>query len=56
MNRFCTPNIPALFGVQFLSFLIHMAEKCFGRILMTFPVPDTTETRLDQEKLKIGSG
>ena len=34
-------KIPTLFGVQFLSFVISMAEKCFGRFLTTFSSPST---------------
>jgi len=50
MTRFCTRNISTLFGVQFLSFAISMAEKCFGRILTTFSGPSPTE----HPKLKTG--
>jgi len=37
------PNVPTLFGAQFLLFPISTAEKCFGRILRTFARPGTTE-------------
>jgi len=36
MTQFCTRNIPILFGVQFLSFGVNTAEKCFDRILTMF--------------------
>ena len=36
MYRFCTWNIPTLYGVQLLSFPINTIEKCFGQILTTF--------------------
>jgi len=49
-TRFCTRNIPTLFGVQFLSFHVSTVEKCFGRVLTTFPV----WAPLEQEKLKTG--
>jgi len=54
MTWFCTRNIPTLFGVQFSVFPISTAEKCFSRILMTFPGLDTTETGLETAKLKAG--
>ena len=41
-SRFRARNIPILFGVQFLSFLISMTKKCFGQILTTFPGLGTT--------------
>jgi len=47
-TRFCTRNIPTLFGVQFLSFLVSTAKKCFSRVLATFRVRALPE----QEKLK----
>jgi len=49
MTQFFTRNIPILFLVQFLLFLISMTKKCFGRILTTFMnwVPP------EQAKLKI---
>jgi len=33
---FCTRNIPILFGMQFLAFLVYTPEKNFSRILATF--------------------
>ena len=54
MTPFCTRNIPTMFGVQFLLFPVSTAEKCFSRILMTFPGPDTTGTGMEQAKLKTG--
>jgi len=50
MIRFCTQTIPTLFGVQFLLFLVSTTKKCFSRILMSFPGPDTTGTSLEQAK------
>jgi len=41
MTQFCTRNIPILFGMQFLSFLVSTTEKCFCQILTTFPSPNT---------------
>jgi len=43
MNQFCTQNIPTLFGVQFLSLPVRMAENYFGRILTTFSGPERTK-------------
>jgi len=37
MITFSTGSILTQFGVQFLSFPISTVEKCFGRILTTFP-------------------
>jgi len=56
MNQFYTRNIPALFRVQFLSFLINAAKQYFGQILTTLPVPDKTRTGLEQAKWKTRSG
>jgi len=56
MNRTCTRNIPTLFGVQFLSFLVNTTEKCFCQILIAFSGLETTGTGPEQTKLKIGSG
>jgi len=48
ITRFYTRNIPTLFGVQFLSFPISTTNKCFGRILTTFPDPGTNgETKIE---------
>jgi len=41
-----------MFGVQFLSFPVRTTEKCFSRIVKTFPGPDSTWTGLEQQKLK----
>jgi len=49
-TQFCTRNIPTLFEVQFLSFLVSTVEKCFDRVLTTFRV----RAPLEQEKLKTG--
>jgi len=54
LTPFCTRNILTMLGVQFLSFPISTAEKCFRRILMTFLSRDTTGTGLEQAKLKTG--
>jgi len=56
MTRFCTRNIPTLFGVRFLSFLVNKIDKYFSRILATFLGPNTTGTGLEQAKLKTGPG
>jgi len=42
VTRFCTQNIPTLFGTHFLSFPISTAEKCFDRTLTTLSSPGTT--------------
>jgi len=55
-TSFCTRNIPTTFGVQFLSFPVITAKKCFSQVLRTFPCPDTTGTCLEQTKLKTGPG
>jgi len=55
MTSFCTRNTHTMFGVQFLSSLVITAKKCFSQILMTFPCPDTTGTRLEQTKFKTDS-
>jgi len=39
MTRFCTQKIPTLFGMQFLSFAINTAKKCFSWILTTLSPP-----------------
>jgi len=36
MTRFCTWNIPTLFGLKFLSSVVSIAENCFGRVMTTF--------------------
>jgi len=46
-------NIPTLFGVQFLSFPISMAKKCFGRILTTFLRPSTTGATKVENRTKM---
>ena len=56
MTRFCIRNITKMFGVQFLSFFVSTAEKCFSQILVTFPNLDTTRTGLEQAKLQTGPG
>jgi len=54
MSPFCTRNIHTIFGVQLLLFPVSIVEKCISQIFLIFSCPDTTETGLEQEKLKIG--
>jgi len=42
ITPFCTQNIPTMFGVQFVSFLVNTAVKYFDRILTNFPGPEST--------------
>ena len=55
MTQFCVRNIPVLFKVQFLLFLISKSEKCFGQFLMTFLGLGATESSSTQAKFKIGA-
>jgi len=56
MTLFCTQNIPTLFGLQFLSFLVSTTENLFSQILATFPALDTTEVGPERVKCKTGPG
>jgi len=56
MTLFCTQNIPTLFGLQFLSFLVSTTENLFNQILATFPALDTTEVGPERVKCKTGPG
>ena len=47
MTRFCNRNIPRQFRVQFLSFVVSVAENSFGRVLTTFLGPSPTGPLLD---------
>jgi len=42
MTRFCTQNIPKMFGVQFLWFVVSTAEKYFCQMLAGFLIPKPT--------------
>jgi len=53
MTWFCTLNIPTMFGVQFLSFVVNMAEKCFDRFLTTLSGPSTTRAAIVENQAQI---
>jgi len=45
MTRFCTRNMPTLFGVQFLLFRVSTVGKCFRQILKPFLGTNTIDVR-----------
>jgi len=54
MTPFCTGNIPTMFGVQFLSFLVSIVEKYFDQILITFPCLEPPEQAWSRQSSKSG--
>jgi len=53
INQFCTRTIATLFGVQFLSFSVNMAENCFRRTLITFSGSNPTRADKFQNRARM---
>jgi len=56
MTLFYTRNIPTLFRLQFLLFLVSTDVNFFSQILTTFPAPDSTGVGPEQVKFKTRPG